>query len=220
MLVDDHRIVREGLRALLKDETGFQLVGEAADGPEAIRVAERLRPDVLVLDLMLPGLKGLDVAREVTRRSPHTRIVMLSMHGDEPYVAEAIRAGAVGYVLKEAGAAELLRAMREAVAGRRFYSGPISEERVQSYLRQAQQEEMDPYHRLTLREREVLQMTVEGHSSAEVARKLFISSRTVESHRANLMRKLGLRNQKEVVRYATERGLLSAREETKTPPER
>src|SRR5947209_11398552 len=188
MLADDHQIVRQGLRAILQNEPDFHLVGEAADGPEALRLAQRLRPDVLVLDVMMPGLSGLEVARQLTRLAPRTRVVMLTMHAEQAYVAEALKAGAAGYVLKDAGVHELVKAIREAAAGRRYLSPPLSEQALDDYLRRAGAEPADAYETLTLREREVLQMTAEGCSGVEVADRLFISPRTVESHRANLMR--------------------------------
>jgi DNA-binding NarL/FixJ family response regulator len=208
VLADDHRIVRQGLRALLATEPEFGLVGEAADGLEAVRLVERLRPDVLVLDLMMPGLDGLEVARRVARQSPRTRTVILSMYANEAYVVEALRAGAVAYVLKESGAEELMQAVRAAAAGGRFLSPTISEHALRAYAQEAGGGPADPYDALTAREREVLQLTAEGHSGGAIAGRLFISPRTVESHRSNLMRKLGVRNQKELVRYAVLRGLL------------
>jgi DNA-binding NarL/FixJ family response regulator len=211
LLADDHQIVRQGLRAILQTVPEFRLVGEAADGPEAVRLAERAQPEVLVLDLMMPGLNGLEVARQVTRRSPRTRVVILSMHSNEAYVVEALQAGATAYVLKESGADELIHAIREAAAGRRYLSPPISEQAIAVYLQKAERKP-DPYDTLTFREREVLQLTAEGHSGTEISHRLFISPRTVESHRANLMRKLGVRNQKELIRYAVQRGILPAQE--------
>jgi DNA-binding NarL/FixJ family response regulator len=208
VLADDHQIVRQGLRAILAAEPDLQLVGEAGDGPGALRLIEQLRPQVVVLDLMLPGLNGLDVTREAMRRVPGTRIVILSMHANESYAAEALRAGASAYVLKEAGVAELLTAIREAAAGRRYLSPPLSEQALAAYQHRAASRPFDAYETLTTREREVLQLTAEGHSGAEIGRRLFISPRTVETHRMNLMRKLSLRNQKELVRYAVERGLV------------
>jgi DNA-binding NarL/FixJ family response regulator len=184
------------------------VVGEAAGGPEALRLVERLRPDVLVLDLMIPGLNGLEVARETARRSPQTRVVVLSMHANEAYVVEALRAGAHAYVLKDEGARELVKAIREASVGRRYLSASLSEESLQAYGKRESPSIMDPYHALTRREREVLQLTVEGQSGVEIAERLFISPRTVETHRANLMQKLGVRNQKDLVRYAVQRGIL------------
>ncbi|HXG12490.1 MAG TPA: response regulator transcription factor [Gemmataceae bacterium] len=208
LLADDHQIVRQGLRAILKAVTDFRLVGEAADGPEAVRLVERLQPDVLVLDLMLPGLNGLEVTRHVARRFPRTRIVILSMHSNEAYVVEALRAGATGYVLKESGAEDLVQAIRQAALGRRYLSPSISETALGAYVQMTESTPLDPYQTLTFREREVLQLTAEGHSAAEIAERLFISRRTVETHRANLMRKLGVRNQKELTRYAVQRGIL------------
>src|SRR5262245_14197949 len=161
MLADDHQMVRQGLRAILDSTPGFRVVGEAADGPETVRLAERLRPDVLVLDLMMPGLNGLEATRQALRRSPGTRVVMLSMHANEAYVREALRAGATAYVLKEAGAEELVRGIRAAAAGREYFSPPLSEETVRAYALRAEASPVDPFHTLTLREREVLQLTVE-----------------------------------------------------------
>jgi DNA-binding NarL/FixJ family response regulator len=208
LLADDHQIVREGLAALLNAVPDFRVVGQAADGPEAVRQAERLQPDVLVLDLMMQGLNGLEVARRVGRRSPRTRVVMLSMHRDEAYVLASLEAGASAYVLKEAGTDELARGIRAAAAGKRYLSPPLSEPALGAYAKKAAGNPLDPFHTLTAREREVLQLTAEGQSGSEIAERLFISPRTVESHRANLMRKLGLRNLKEVVRYAVQKGVL------------
>jgi DNA-binding NarL/FixJ family response regulator len=208
LLADDHQIVRQGLRVLLEKVPEFRLAGEAADGLETLRLVERLEPNILILDLSLPGLNGLEVARQTARRSPKTRIVILSMHSNEAYVVEAIRAGASGYVLKEAGAEDLVKAIREVAAGRRYFSAPISETALGAYIQKTKATPLDPYHTLTAREREVLQLTTEGHSGAEISTRLFISPRTVETHRANVMRKLGVRNQKELVRYALERAML------------
>lgn len=209
LLADDHQIVRQGLRALLRTVPDFRLVGEAADGLEAVRLVERLQPDVLVLDLMMPGLNGMEVARQVARRMPQTRVVILSMHSNEAYVFEALQAGAMAYVLKESGADELVQAIRDVAAGRRYLSPPFSEHTIGAYRKKAEGIPPDPYQKLTFREREVLQLTAEGLSGGEISERLFISPRTVESHRANLMRKLGVRNQKELIRYAVQRGIVS-----------
>ncbi len=207
MLADDHQIVRQGLRALLQTEPDLKLVGEAADGLEAVRLAERLQPNVLVVDLMMPGLNGMEVTRQVGRKAPRTRVVILSMQSNEAYVVEALRAGASAYVLKESGADELVKAIREVMAGRRYLSPPISESVLGAYVQKVEGAVLDPYHTLTTREREVLQLTAEGHSGGEIAKRLFISARTVESHRANVMRKLGVRNQKELIRYELQRAM-------------
>ena len=212
MLADDHRIVRHGLRLILAADPELQLVGEADDGLQAVRMAERLQPDVLVLDVKMPGLGGLEVARRVARQSPRTHIVILSMHANEAYVVEALRAGASAYVLKDSSAEDLVKAIHEVVAGRRYFSPPITEPALSAYVDRTEGTALDPLHALTAREREVLQLTTEGHSGVEIGKRLFISPRTVETHRANIMRKLGVRNQKELVRYATQRGLLPPEE--------
>ncbi len=209
VVADDHRVVRQGLCALLRTEPDFTLVGEAADGIETIRLVERLRPAVLVVDLMMPGLGGLEVVRQTARLSPRTRTVVLSMHSNEAYVVEALRAGAAGYVLKDSGADELIRAVREAAAGRRYLSPcHLPVRALQAYMRKAKEPTHDLYEALTAREREVFQLTAEGNSGVDVAERLFISPRTVETHRANVLRKLGLRNHKELIRYAATRGML------------
>lgn len=208
VLADDHGIVRQGLRVLLEAEPDLVVVGEAADGLEAVRLVERLQPAVLVADVMMPGLSGLEVTREVGRRFSHTRVVILSMYANEAYVLEALKNGAAGYVLKDAGAADLVRAIREAAAGGRYLSPPLSERAIEAYVERAQAAPPDPYDTLTTREREVLQLTTEGLSSTLVAERLSISPRTVETHRANLMRKLNLRRQADLVRYAFEKGIV------------
>jgi DNA-binding NarL/FixJ family response regulator len=208
LLADDHQIVRQGLRLLLGTAPDVRLVGDCADGLEAVRLAERLRPDVLVLDLMLPGLNGLEVTRRVTHRPPRPRVVILSMYSNEAYVVEALKAGASAYVLKEAGAEQLLQAIRAVGKGQRYFSPPLSEEALDDYARRAGSSAADPYEQLTAREREVLHLTVQGLSGVAIAERLFISARTVESHRANLMRKLGIHNQKELVRHAVQHGLV------------
>lgn len=207
-LADDHQIVRQGLKALLATIPDLRLVGEAANGLQAVRQVERLQPDVLVLDLMMPDLNGLEVARQVAKKSPRTRVVILSMFDDAAYVVEALRAGVAAYVLKEFSAEELVKAIRAVIDGQRYLSPKIAEHAAGAYARKTGAVSVDPYDQLTAREREVLQLTAEGHSGTEVAGRLHISARTVESHRANLMRKLGVRNQKELIRYAVERGII------------
>jgi DNA-binding NarL/FixJ family response regulator len=205
VLGDDHKIVLRGLRALLDGQYGFTVVGEAADGLKVTGLVERLQPDVLVVDLMMPGLSGLDVTRRVTKRLK-TRVVILSMYSSEAHVAEALRSGAMGYVLKDASAEDLVSAIREAAAGRRFLSAPFSNDSIETYLKRP--DEAGAYESLTPREREVLHLVAEGLTSGEIAGRLFISPRTAESHRANLMRKLGLRSRTELVRFAFQRGIV------------
>jgi len=208
VLADDHHVVRQGLRALLEAEPGFRLVGEAGDGLETVQLVERLHPDVLVLDLMMPGLNGLEVTLQVGKRSPQTRVVILSMHANEAYVLEALRNGAAGYVLKDASAAELVQAVREVAAGRRYLSSPLSERAIEAYVGKDQETTLDRYETLTTREREVLHLVAEGHTNAEIAARLSISPRTAETHRANMMRKLGLQTQTDLIRYALRRGII------------
>jgi DNA-binding NarL/FixJ family response regulator len=211
LLVEDHQIVRQGLRAVLQNEDDFQIVGEAADAATALRLVEELNPDVLVLDWMLQGVGSLEVTRSVSQRFPGISIVILSMHADVAYVSEALRAGAVGYVLKEESAKDLCRAIRKGASGETCVSPTISEEALRAYERRVADVGPNPLLSLTSREREILKLTAYGLSGAEIAEQLFISPRTVESHRANVMRKLGIRNQKDMVRIAVENGLAPTR---------
>lgn len=210
MLADDHVVVRQGLRLLLEQQPDFKLVGEAADGLEALQLVERLSPKVLVLDLMIPRLHGLEVTRQAHRDFPGTRILILSMHADEPYVMEALRNGAQGYVLKDGSADELVQAIRQAAAGRRYLSPVLAERAFTGYVEHPGESSLDVYDTLTSRERLVLQLAAEGFTSTEVAQKLFISPRTAETHRANLMRKLGLTSQTDLVRFAIRKGIIAA----------
>jgi len=209
VLADDHDVVRKGLRAVLEANPNCRVIGEAGNGQEATRLVERLRPDVLVLDLMMPGLNGLEVTRQVKRRSPKTHVVVLSMHRDESYVLEALKNGAATYVLKDSSVEELVKAVIEAVAGRRYLSPPLSQSAIDAYVQRASAATIDRYDSLSSREREVLQLAAEGHTNAEIGKRLFISPRTVEIHRANMIQKLALRNQTDLIRYALKRGILS-----------
>jgi two-component system, NarL family, response regulator NreC len=209
-LADDHEIVRHGLRLLLEAQRDLKLVGEAGNGIEALDLVERMKPAVLVADLMMPGLGGADVTREVARRWSHTRVVILSMHDDDAYVRQALQLGAAGYVLKDASAAELIDAIRAAAAGRRYLSPSLEERQHEILLKQIPAAVLDPYETLTNRERQMLHLSAEGLSAAQIAEQLFLSPRTVETHRANLMRKLGVRSQAELIRYALLRGILTS----------
>jgi len=206
VLGDDHKVILRGLRAVLDAQPGLAVVGEASDGLKVAALAEGLKPDVLVLDLMMPGLSGFDVTRRVTKRLPKTRVVILTMYSSEAHVVEALRSGAMAYVVKDASADELVTAIREASAGRRFLSAPFSNDLIETYLKRPGG--TDPYETLTPREREVLHLVAEGLTSSEIAARLFISPRTAESHRANLMRKLGLRSRTDLVRFAFQRGIV------------
>ncbi len=209
VLADDHIVVRQGLRTLLEAQRDFRVLAEAGDGLEAVRLVEQFKPEVLVVDLMMPGISGLEVARQAKRIAPHTRVVILSMHANEAYVMEALRTGACAYILKESTSEELVRAVREAAAGRRYLSPPFSEQAIELYARKTRDDTpLDLYETLTPREREVLHLAAEGHSNGEIARRLAISPRTAETHRTNLMRKLDLHSQTELVQYALQKGII------------
>jgi two-component system, NarL family, response regulator NreC len=208
VLADDHQIVRKGLRALLEAEADFRIIGEASAGPETAQMVEKLTPDILVLDLMMPGLNGLEVALRVRQQSPNTRVIVLSMHANEAYVLRALKNGASGYVLKNAGMAEIIQAIRQVIAGQRYLSPPLSEHAINAYIEKARVTAMDAYETLTDREREVLQLAAEGLGNNEIAARLSVSPRTVETHRAHLMSKLSLRTQTDLIRYALQHGLI------------
>jgi DNA-binding NarL/FixJ family response regulator len=207
LIADDHPVVRDGLRMVLERERDLRVIGEASDGVEAVREIERSKPDVLLLGLMMPALYGLDVVREAKRLSPATRVVVLSMYSAQGYVATALRQGAEGFLAKGATGAEVVKAVREVLAGRRYLSPPlgpagaviVAEEPTAAAAR---------YEQLTTREREIVHLAAEGLTNREMGTRLHVSPRTVETHRANAMRKLHLRNQSELVRFALEKGLL------------
>lgn len=207
VIADDHAVVREGVRALLAPDPEFEVVGQAGDGAEVLDLVERLQPDVVVLDLMMPGPGGLEVAGQLARGPDPPAVLILSMHESEAYVVEAMRRGAAGYALKQAPAGELARGIRTVARGARYLSPPLSDRALDAYLGGPDQEQ-EPEDTLTVREREVLRLAAGGQSNAEVAALLFISRRTVETHRARAMKKLGLRNHVELARYAIERGIV------------
>jgi DNA-binding NarL/FixJ family response regulator len=211
VLVDDHPIVRQGLRTLLEAEDNCRVIGEAADGLAAIDLIARLRPNVAILDLQMPDLNGLEVARRSREKAPETRVIILSMHADEPFVVEALRHGVSGYVLKGSATADLIDAVHAAVAGKRFLSGPLNERAIEAYARRAEDAQcpVDRYDLLTAREREVLQLAAQGMNNAEIGARLAISPRTAETHRANLLRKLGLASQTDLVRFAVGRRFIT-----------
>jgi DNA-binding NarL/FixJ family response regulator len=211
ILADDHPIVRQGLRHLLEAEPEFRIVGEAGDGVEALQLCERLKPNILVMDMMMPGLNGLEVLRQVKKISPTTRTIILSMQSADAYVVESLKIGAAGYVLKETGPGELVSAVHEVTLGNQFLSAKLAE-RFENSGREIQDTPPDAYETLTAREREIFQMTVEGRTSQEIGKKLSISPRTVEIHRSNLTVKLGIKNQADLIRFALKRGILPMEE--------
>ncbi|HEX8616921.1 MAG TPA: response regulator transcription factor [Thermoanaerobaculia bacterium] len=207
VIADDHDVVRQGLRAVLSAHTDLHVVAEAADGLAAVRAVEQHRPDVLLLDLSLPALSGIEVTREAARIAKSTRVLIVSMHDTPAHVLTALRSGAAGYLLKGACAAELPDAIRAVVSGARYLGEPFAAWPVDEWLASTG-EPLDPYETLTTRERQILQLAAEGRTAPEIAEVLFISARTVETHRANVMRKLGLRTQTDLVLLAVRRGLL------------
>lgn len=209
LLADDHPIVRQGMRHLLQAESDFKVVGEATDGLETVQLVEKHRPNVLIVDMMMPGLNGLEVLRQVKKRSPATFSIVLSMQSADAYVVEALKSGASGYVLKDSGPSELVNAIRQVIQGERFLSPKLSERLIDAYVQTSHTSVLDLYETLTDREREVLQMVSEGLTTPEIAKRLSISPRTAELHRGRMMSKLGLRNQTELIRYALKRGILS-----------
>jgi DNA-binding NarL/FixJ family response regulator len=208
LLADDHQVVIDGLKALLAGEPDMQVIGQATDGLQVLPKVLELHPEVLVLDLMMPGLNGLEVTRQVRDRAPETKVIVLSMHANDAYVVEALRNGAAGYVLKQAEARALVDAIRSVRGGTRYLSPPLSEEKLARWERDAKAAPLDPYDTLSTREREVLQLAAEGLTSAEIGQRLSIGKRTVETHRANLQRKLGVKTQAELVRFAVKKGLV------------
>jgi len=200
LLADDHTIVREGLRALLASDAGIEIVGEASNGLEAVQLAERTKPDVVVMDLAMPELNGVDATARIRAASPSTQVVVLSMHATAAHVRPALKAGARGYLLKGSGLSDLLRAIRSVAGGEAFFSPAVA-----SLLLESDDESGGS---LTPREREVLQLVGEGHSSASIAERLHLSVKTVEGHRSRLMVKLRATNVAGLVRHAVRLGLV------------
>jgi two-component system, NarL family, response regulator NreC len=208
LLADDHPIIRQGLLRLLEAEPDIKVVGEASDGLQAVQLAEKWKPKVLVIDMMMPGLNGLEVLRQVKKRSPSTLNIVLSMQSADAYVVEALKCGASGYILKDSGPGEVLIAVRQVLQGQRFLSPKLSERLIDAYIHTSDKSVVDPYETLTNREREVLQLASEGLTTPEIARRLSISPRTAELHRGRMMSKLGLHSQTDLIRYALNRGIL------------
>ena len=209
LLADDHGIVRRGLRSLLESEPGLTVAAEAADGHEALRLCEEHKPDVLIVDIGMPKLNGIDVAARAQKFDRPPKTIILSMHSDESYIIRALAAGARAYLLKDATDEDLLPAVRTVAAGKPFFSPAVTGVLVEDYVRQLQTRGLtDSYHLLTDREKEVLQLLAEGRSNKEVAALLNLGLSTVETHRGNLMQKLNLHNTAEIVLYAVRKGII------------
>lgn len=209
LLADDHTILRAGLRMMLDAQPDIEVVGEASDGRQALAEAQRLQPDVVLMDITMPEMNGIEATRQVKRALDSTRVLILTMHENEEYLFQVLRAGASGYILKEAASTELISAIRIVWAGR-FYMSPSAQSMmVGDYLQRVRSgEERDSYSALTEREREILKLVAEGHTNNQIAERLFISPKTVDTHRTHIMDKLNLHSRAELVKYAMRRGLL------------
>ena len=210
VIAEDHTILREGLKALFATDPVLDVVGEAEDGREAIRRVEELKPDLLMLDLSMPRMNGIEAIREIKQQSPATKILVLTVHKTEEYVLASLEAGADGYVIKDATRAELLMAIANVLAGKRYLSPEVSEKVIEGYLAgKKASKPLAPGDTLTVREREVLKLIAEGYKNKEIAEYLCISLKTVEKHRDNLMKKLDLHSSSALTAYAMERGLVT-----------
>lgn len=210
LLADDHRLMRTGLRLVIEQHPGFTVVGEADDGRQAVALAESLKPDVIVMDIGMPNLNGIDAAHQITEEYPDMAVIMLSMHSDESYVLRALRAGARAYLLKDSAEEDLTQAIKAVRDGKSFFSPAVSRVLLEDYMRKLQRAGVeDSYDLLSAREREILQLVAEGKSSKEIASLLNLSTYTVETHRSNIMQKLNLKGIPELILYAVRKGLIS-----------
>src|SRR5579863_9285338 len=209
LIVDDHTILRAGLRMLLNAHPDLEVVGEASDGNQAVVSAQNMQPDVILMDIAMPECNGIEATRQIKRLLPDTRVLVLTMHENEEYLFQMLRAGAAGYILKEAADTELITAIRVVSAGRFYLSPSAQSMMVSDYLQRVRSgEEHDSYSALTEREREILKLVAEGHTNNQIAERLFISPKTVDTHRTHIMDKLNLHSRAELVKYAMRRGLL------------
>lgn len=210
LLADDHNVVRKGLRLLLESQPGFSVVGEAADGRQAVAQAELTKPDVAVLDIAMPNLSGTEAAQRIREMFPGTAILILSMHSDEGYVLRALKAGAKGYILKDSAEGDLIEAVKSVSEGKTFFSSQITKMLVEDYVRDIRARGVeDSYELLTSREREILHLLAQGTSNKEIAGSLGLSHYTVETHRKNLQEKLNLHSLAELILYAVRKGVIS-----------
>jgi two-component system response regulator NreC len=207
LLVDDHAVLREGLKTLLNSEADLRVIGEASDGREAIQATDNLKPDVVVTDISMPGLNGIECVNILRQSHPYLKIIILSMHSNHEYVIKALQVGANGYVLKQSEANEVIAAIHAVIAGGAYLSPSISKHLIEDYLTHAPSKEAGP--KLTTREREVAQLIAEGLSTREISETLLISVKTVETHRANIMKKIDAKNPTDIVKYALKKGWIS-----------
>jgi two-component system, NarL family, response regulator NreC len=209
LLADDHTLVRQGLRKVLEDRPEWEVVAEAGDGREAVRQAEEARPDVAIVDVAMPLLNGIEAVRQIARKAPGTRVLVLSMHADEAYVTQMLRAGAAGYLLKDSADVDLLQAVDAVSAGKSFFSPAIARVIADDYVRQlADRGVTDRFELLSEREREIFQLIAEGRTNKEIANMLFLSPSTVDTHRSRIMEKLDVHSAAEIVLYAVRKGVI------------
>jgi DNA-binding NarL/FixJ family response regulator len=209
LLADDHTIMRNGLRLLLERQSDFVVVGEAENGREAVELAARENPDIVIMDIGMPVLNGIEAAKRISEVQPKTAVVVLSMHSDESYILRALKSGARGYLLKDSAEADLIGAVRAVAAGKAFFSPAVSKVLADDYIRQIRQKGVeDSYELLTTRERELLQLVAEGRSTKEIASQLNLSPHTVDTHRGNIMHKLNVHSVPELILYAVRRGII------------
>ena len=209
LIGDDHTLMRQGLRKILEERPEWEIVAEAGDGRAAVRHTLALEPDVAVLDIGMPLLNGIEATAQITRKVPGVAVLILSMHADEAYVIQAVRAGARGYLLKDSAGADLIGAISAVAAGKSFFSPPIARVVLDDYARRLADQGMDRYDSLSEREREVFQLVAEGRSTKEVAEMLSVSPTTIETHRAHILQKLDIHNTAELVLYAVRRGVIA-----------
>jgi len=211
MIVDDHPLFREGLKAIVSRDKKYTVAVEAGDGKEGIRLAKKHEPDIMLVDISMPGKNGIQMIRELKNSLPDTQFIIISMHSEADYIVEAFQAGATGYMIKESAAAQLIKGLDTVAAGELFLDNALSQEVVFKMLQTKSdktKDKQDPYSTLTAREQEVLRMLAEGLTAKDVAKKLYISPKTVENHRTNLMKKLSLQSTVELIRYAARLGLI------------
>ena len=215
LVVDDHPLIREGLKVIIGKSSKFEVVGEAGTGAEGFRMAEQLKPDFLVLDISLPDASGIELTRRIKSVCPKARILIVSMHSKIDYITEAFKAGATGYMVKESAAERLLAALESVATGEHYLDSPVSHSLIEKLIKSPEKDTRitnGAYASLTSREQEIMSLLAKDHSVKEIADKLFISSKTVENHRSNIMKKLGLQSSIELVRYAARIGLIDVDE--------
>lgn len=208
LIVDDHGIVRAGIRSLIEDDTSIEVVGEAEDGEEAIEKAKQLKPDLVLMDIAMPGMNGIEATRRIKEEFPNICVLILTMHDDEEFFFPALRAGASGYIVKEAEPKELLHAIRVVVGGDVFLSPTVTKSVLEAFFTTKDKAEDEKYGKLTAREKEILSLVAGGQTNREMAQMLFLSIRTVEKHRQSMMRKLGLSRREELTKFAIRKGLI------------